>query len=373
MPGTDLAYAYAMSGTDLAYAATRLWISGESCRPSIVPYHPTRALRDVRLGCYALCHVQYCDSLRCYAMCSTAIGYDATRCAVPLSSYARAMRCPTRVMPPLSTAQSWYCPPICLRACYAMSAYDAIFLRACYAKSGTDIPHLPTDREREREKTENETPVGKNGKLIRVRVRCCSDPNVRVRRCCDPNVLVRRCCDRSRAARRKQTQKAAAAVQSVPGMRAFGFDFASACACYGTFCTDFPYGPTRGSGYYAQGRSDAGTDFLSSYALATQCPRMFLSPYARAMRCPVLTYVCCFLPTRCAVLTQRMVLQACYAMSGTDVAYAATRRHPLCIRGGARVGRRRRYLRYKRAIAYASTNAIMCLVTHYAPTLVQTH
>eukprot|EP00961_Rhodomonas_salina_P304820 3941737-Rhodomonas_salina.12 len=63
-----------------------------------------------------------------------------------------------------------------------------------------------------------------------------------------------------------------------------------------------------------------------------------------ALRCPVLAYsVCCYQtvqcteliqrvlllckwnPMQCSVLTQCMVLGFCYAMSGTDLAYAATR------------------------------------------------
>eukprot|EP00961_Rhodomonas_salina_P261727 3537266-Rhodomonas_salina.1 len=45
-----------------------------------------------------------------------------------------------------------------------------------------------------------------------------------------------------------------------------------------------------------------------------------LSAYGRAMRCPVLKY--CYSPTRCPVLTYRMLLSTCTA-SRTGVAYMA--------------------------------------------------
>eukprot|EP00961_Rhodomonas_salina_P303724 3941344-Rhodomonas_salina.2 len=76
---------------------------------------------------------------------------------------------------------------------------------------------------------------------------------------------------------------------------------------------------------------------IREYARNTRCPvlteRIWPSPYARAMRCPVLT---ARVPGRqyvrirgCERMAARKVataicLRACYAMSGTDIAYGAT-------------------------------------------------
>eukprot|EP00961_Rhodomonas_salina_P016836 227064-Rhodomonas_salina.1 len=65
---------------------------------------------------------------------------------------------------------------------------------------------------------------------------------------------------------------------------------------------------------HVEGQGDGARE-VSAYALATQCPvlssRMVLPAYAVATRCPVLIY---------------WSVRGCYAMSGTDLRYGATRR-----------------------------------------------
>eukprot|EP00961_Rhodomonas_salina_P016580 223394-Rhodomonas_salina.5 len=73
---------------------------------------------------------------------------------------------------------------------------------------------------------------------------------------------------------------------------------------------------------------------VAPYAMSgTGIPYAAIPTYARAMRCPALAsrmllracYAMSGTSQHCAVLTSSMLLRACYAMPGTALAYAATR------------------------------------------------
>eukprot|EP00961_Rhodomonas_salina_P145034 1952229-Rhodomonas_salina.1 len=84
--------------------------------------------------------------------------------------------------------------------------------------------------------------------------------------------------------------------------------------CYGMCGTDAAYDATRGTS--GQGKATEGGSYTRCYA---PTPLLCAVPYS----CSVCSYA---LGMRCPVLTERMLLRASCAMSGTDLAYAVANR-----------------------------------------------
>eukprot|EP00961_Rhodomonas_salina_P153788 2071513-Rhodomonas_salina.1 len=79
-------------------------------------------------------------------------------------------------------------------------------------------------------------------------------------------------------------------------------------SCYGMCGIDLAYGATPSLGY--QPTHPLRSVRTSSLRRSTAWVHTPLSSYASPMQCPVLSY--------------RMILRACWAMSGTELLYAAT-------------------------------------------------
>eukprot|EP00961_Rhodomonas_salina_P014723 197497-Rhodomonas_salina.3 len=105
---------YAMSGTGSAYGATL-------CSRMV------------------LCDVRYWHSVRCCHLRTRLLRHVRAETAYAATTDNFTMY--------LDGAAAWSGMPICLRACYAMSAtdkvYGPVFLRACCAMSGTNVAYCP--------------------------------------------------------------------------------------------------------------------------------------------------------------------------------------------------------------------------------------